>query len=157
MRETRGLEINAVEDVVLTEPAAMHALADPFRLALHDELRRHGPSTIEQLAPLLREAPNVIREHLEQLELAGLVDRRNETTWEDVGENLIEPFLTREAGEVPHEAAHVRLLSYFMPEGTPARSRRFHTALARTSHAEPLREADAVAAVAIDTAHEPYA
>jgi DNA-binding transcriptional ArsR family regulator len=193
MDEHTRADVNAVGDVVLTDPAAMRALADPFRLALHDQLRRRGPATVEQLAGRLRKQPRAVREHLEQMERAGLVQCRTrepqaETTWEAVGkgfvfeipadpigqaaarelsramflhyadvprrwaneveprlevdwaraagllnarllvtadelnelqaalERLIEPFLTRQADEGPGGAAHVRLLSYFMPE-----------------------------------------
>ena len=38
-------ELNAVGDLVLTDPAAMEALADPARLELLDDLRRAGPVT----------------------------------------------------------------------------------------------------------------
>ena len=47
-------ELNAVGDLVLTEPAAMEALADPARLELLDDLRRAGPGTISGLAARLR-------------------------------------------------------------------------------------------------------
>lgn len=185
--------VNAVGDLVLTDPEAMHALADPVRLALHDELQRHGPATIDELAQRAGERPEIVRECLAMMERVGLVERRqqeraHETTWVAIGkgfvfeipeepvgqaaaralsrtmivhyanlprrwavddepelelewaraagllnarllvtpeelreiqqelERVIAPFLPREPDEVPAEAAHVRLLSYFMPE-----------------------------------------
>jgi DNA-binding transcriptional ArsR family regulator len=200
MEEPTRADVNAVGDVVLTDPAALRALADPFRLALHDQLRRQGPAAVEQLAGRLREQPSAVREHLEQLERAGLVQGRTrepqaETTWEAVGkgfvfeipadpigqaaarelsramflhyadvprrwandveprlevdwaraagllnarllvtadelnelqaalERLLEPLLARQADQAPNDAAHVRLLSYFMPGESDDESR----------------------------------
>jgi hypothetical protein len=42
--------VNAVGDVVLTDPEAMRALAVPGRLELLDRLRREGPATADELA-----------------------------------------------------------------------------------------------------------
>jgi DNA-binding transcriptional ArsR family regulator len=179
------VDVNAVGDLVLTDPRAMQILADPFALALHDRLRREGPATIEELK-LLGEQ-EAIETHLKEMEEVGLVERPDETTWAALGkgfvfelpddpagqeaaralsrtmllkyadlpgtwakevepqlelewaraagllnarllvtpdelrqiqeafEQAIEPFLSR--AEAPDGAAHVRLLSYFMPEG----------------------------------------
>ena len=62
--------VNAVGDVVLTDPRAMRALADPSRLALLDRLRRDGPATAEELSAPERQ--------LEELETFGLVERDGE-------------------------------------------------------------------------------
>ena len=76
-------ELNAVGDVVLTDPAAMRALAP--RLALHDGLRRASAATTGELAQLLgSDASDVLRD-LEALEEVGLVERRAETGWVAVG------------------------------------------------------------------------
>jgi DNA-binding transcriptional ArsR family regulator len=79
-------ELNAVGDVVLTDPAAMRALAS--RLALHDELRRAGMATAEELAPLLGSDPEVVLRDLRALEEAGLAERRDESSWAVVGRGV---------------------------------------------------------------------
>ena len=190
--------LNAVGDLILTDPQAMDALADPVRLSLLDELRRHGPATIEELAQRAGERPEIVCKCLAMMERVGLVERRalersQGTTWAAIGkgfvfevpeqpvgqaaaralsrtmivhyadlprrwavddepelelewtraagllnarllvtpeelrdlqhqlERVIAPFLTREPNEVPADAAHVRLLTYFLPEA-PLRS-----------------------------------
>jgi DNA-binding transcriptional ArsR family regulator len=45
--------VNAVGDLVLTEPRALRALADPARLRIFDTLRRDGPLTARFLAAAL--------------------------------------------------------------------------------------------------------
>ena len=50
------MEVNAVGDLVLADPESMRAIADPFRLALLDRLRRGGPATDAELASVIREA-----------------------------------------------------------------------------------------------------
>jgi hypothetical protein len=171
-------EVNSVGDLVLTDPDAMRALADPARLALLDRLRREGPAATAELGD--------VWEHLEELERFGFVTRDGDE-WSPVGkgfvfeipddpegqaagrelskamlmhyldlprqwvvnaepelelewvraagllnarvaltseelrelqeglERLLEPFLTRDSGDVPAEARQVRILSYFLP------------------------------------------
>jgi DNA-binding transcriptional ArsR family regulator len=177
--------VNRVGDLVITDPEAMRALADPFRLALLDRLRREGPATEAELSSSLQEAE--VETHLRELETFGLVSRAEER-WQAVGkgfafeipedgdgqaaarglstvmmrryadlprrwvedsesslelewvraagllnaratvtpeelrgiqeglEQLLEPFLSREADDTPAEARQVRILSYFLPE-----------------------------------------
>jgi DNA-binding transcriptional ArsR family regulator len=87
-------ELNAVGDVVLSDPRAMLALADPSRLALHDALRRRGPSTVSELASLLDSPPRAVTGHLEALEEVQLVERSRsdvgseQTTWAAVGKGI---------------------------------------------------------------------
>lgn len=173
-------DVNPVGDLVLSEPEAMRALADPARLALLDRLRRQGPSTaielgdaatIEDLRELehfglvergdgdrwsavakgfVFEIPNdpegeaagrqlskamllhyadLPRQwvaddepelELEWVRAAGLLNARVEVTSEELRhlqeglERLLEPFITRESGDVPAEARRVRILSYFL-------------------------------------------
>ena len=79
-------ELNAVGDVVLTDPAAMRALAP--RLALHDGLRRARAATAGELAQLLgSDASDVLRD-LEALEEVGLVERRANSRWGVVGKGV---------------------------------------------------------------------
>jgi DNA-binding transcriptional ArsR family regulator len=172
-------DVNSVGDLVLTEPGAMRALADPVRLALLDRLRRQGPATPAELGDA--------SSHLRELERFGLVERSDGDRWSAVGkgfvfeipddpegeaagralskamlmhyldvpkrwavddepelelewvraagllnarvavtseelrnlqeglEQLLEPFITREPGDVPAGARPVRILSYFLP------------------------------------------
>jgi hypothetical protein len=173
-------EVNAVGDLMLTDPQAMRALADPVRLRLLDRLRRQGPATAVALSAseddlrelerfgfvsqgedgrweavakgLLFEIPedpegqaaarqlaNVmllqyadepgrwVAEVEAQLELdwvraAGLLNARVALTPDELRgiqeglERLLEPFLTRDAGDLPPEARRVRVLGYFLPE-----------------------------------------
>jgi len=176
-------ELNAVGDLVLTEPEAMVALADPVRLALLDRMRREGPVTAAEL-----EVPGA-EEHLRALERHGFVEREGER-WRAVGrgvffeipddpegqaaarrlsnvmllhyldlprrwidereptldvdwaraaglfnarlaitadelravqeelERMLEPYLNRASGDAPAGAAPVRVLGYFLPEGS---------------------------------------
>lgn len=82
---------NRLEDVELTDPKAMRALAHPVRLAILDRLRHHGPSTATELAPEVGATPSVTSWHLRHLASFGLVrdaepgpDRR-QRRWETVG------------------------------------------------------------------------
>lgn len=108
-------ELNAVGDVVLTEPRAMRALADASRLALHGALHRHGPASVDDLAALLDTQPGEIREQLETLEDAGLVERSEPASgtehaeWAAVGKGIF--------FEIPEDAegqAAARALSNVM-------------------------------------------
>ena len=49
------MTLNEVGDVVLDEPRAMRALADPSRLELLERLRREGPATPDELGANERE------------------------------------------------------------------------------------------------------
>jgi DNA-binding transcriptional ArsR family regulator len=154
-----GPEINAVGDLVLTDPEAMRALAHPIRLALLDHLQREGPATAGELAAELEVPAPPIQEHLRELETFGLVQPAEEDdSWSAVTkglvfeipddpegqaewvraagvinsrvtltpdelrglqeglEGLLEPFITREADDIPFGATRVRILGYFLPE-----------------------------------------
>ena len=85
--------LNAVGDLVLTDPRAMRALADASRLALHDALGRRGPATADELASLLDAEPSRIVEDLELLEDVGLVERQatgsgDAATWATIGKGI---------------------------------------------------------------------
>lgn len=77
--------LNAVGDLVLSDPGEMRALADPLRLTLFDLVRRQGPATSRALAEHMNEDPASIDDHLRVLESVGLVDEagtdRGEVRW----------------------------------------------------------------------------
>jgi Helix-turn-helix domain len=60
--------LNAVGDLVLTDPGALRALADPLRLTLFDLVRREGPATSRTLAQRVDRDEASIDEHLRELE-----------------------------------------------------------------------------------------
>jgi len=191
--------VSSVGDLVLTDPQALRALADPFRLALLERLQRHSPATDAELSSTMQASRSSIQEHLHELERFGLITRRDvaadaeERRWCAVAkgiffeiptdpegqaaarqlsnamflrsvdlprrwvadaepelelewvraaglfnarvmvtpdelrsiqeglERLLEPFTTRKSDDIPAAAAHVRILSYFMPEAAPAK------------------------------------
>jgi DNA-binding transcriptional ArsR family regulator len=92
--EDATMELNAVGDVILTDPRAMRALADGSRLALQDALRRRGTATVGDLAALLDLEPREIVQHLEALEEVGLVEchergvEKEQTTWAAIGKGI---------------------------------------------------------------------
>ena len=67
------VEVNDVGDMVLTEAAAMRALADPVRLALMDRLTRHGTATVAELAAHAGIDAEPTHAHVERLVEVGLV------------------------------------------------------------------------------------
>jgi DNA-binding transcriptional ArsR family regulator len=64
--------VNAVGDLVLTEPRALRALADPARLRIFDTLRRDGPLTARFLAAALGVDATTIEAALAEFEVCGL-------------------------------------------------------------------------------------
>ncbi|GAA1253136.1 helix-turn-helix domain-containing protein [Kitasatospora nipponensis] len=82
---------NLLNDVEITDPQTMRALAHPVRLAILEQLQRHGPATATRLAPVVGATPTVTSWHLRHLAGFGLVrdaepgpDRR-QRRWEAVG------------------------------------------------------------------------
>lgn len=77
--------LNAVGDLVLSDPRELRALADPLRLTLCDLVRRQGPATATALARQTNEDPSSIDGHLRVLESVGLVEEagndRGEVRW----------------------------------------------------------------------------
>jgi predicted transcriptional regulator len=66
--------LNAVGDLVLTDPDELRALADPQRLTLFDVVRREGPATSSTLAERVDRDAAWIDENLRVLETLGLVE-----------------------------------------------------------------------------------
>ncbi len=64
---------NPFGDLELTDPKAMRALAHPVRLAILEQLQRHGPATATGLSATVDASPSVISWHLRHLAGFGLV------------------------------------------------------------------------------------
>ena len=67
--------LNAVGDLILTDPRELHTLADPLRLTLFDLVRRHGPATSAELARRTKQDRASVEGHLRELESVGLVEQ----------------------------------------------------------------------------------
>lgn len=68
-REERGI----FNDLIVTDPKMMRALAHPARLAIMDILRREGPASATELAPRVGVSPSAASWHLRHLAGFGLV------------------------------------------------------------------------------------
>lgn len=77
--------LNAVGDLVVTDPRALRALADPSRLQLFQLVQRLGPITCAALAAETGEDKRLLEEQLLELETLGLIDaaadQRSERLW----------------------------------------------------------------------------
>jgi DNA-binding transcriptional ArsR family regulator len=105
------VDVNAVGDLVLTDPRAMQILAEPSSLALHDQLRRHGPARIEELARFGE--PEAIEKQLRELEEVGLVERPDQATWAAVGKGFVFEIPDDPAGqEAARALSRTMLLQY---------------------------------------------
>ncbi len=98
---------NPLGDIELSDPQAMRALAHPVRLAILDQLQRHGPATATQLSPTVGATPSVTSWHLRHLAGFGLVrdsdagpDRR-QRWWEATARG----FRFEASGDAESEAA----------------------------------------------------
>jgi DNA-binding transcriptional ArsR family regulator len=104
-------DVNAVGDLVLTDPEAMRALADPIRLALHDRLRRRGPTTAAELAAHVDATEPAVEEHLRELEAVGLVTSGER--WEAVGKGFVFEIPDEPEGQAAaRELSRVMVLQY---------------------------------------------
>jgi DNA-binding transcriptional ArsR family regulator len=84
--------VNSVRDLVLTDPQAMRALADPIRLTLLDRLRREGPATAADLSAQIQVTASEIQDHLRELETFGIVARpevAEESHWSAVANGFV--------------------------------------------------------------------
>ena len=116
---------NPLDDVEITDPRAMRALAHPVRLAALERLRRHGPSTATELAPHVGATPTVTSWHLRHLAEFGLVrdaepgpDRRTRR-WEAVGRGF--RFAPGPEGEGREAAGALTRLMFRRSADAPAR------------------------------------
>lgn len=64
---------NPFGDFELTDPKIMRALAHPVRLAILEQLQRHGPANATGLSPSVDASPSVVSWHLRHLAGFGLV------------------------------------------------------------------------------------
>ena len=67
-------QLNAVGDIVVSDPHALRALADPVTLRLFDLVRRRGPATASELARAIGEDDESVRVRLTAMETANLID-----------------------------------------------------------------------------------
>jgi len=81
------VEVNEVGDMVLTEAAAMRALADPVRLALMDQLTRRGPATTADLAAQAGISDEAVRDHVERLAEVGPLEPTGDE-WRTFGRGI---------------------------------------------------------------------
>src|SRR5262249_11305309 len=97
--------VNSVGDLVLTDPQALRALADPFRLALLDRLQRDGPATDAALSSTMQATRSSLQEHLHELEQFGLITRRDvaadaaESRWCAIAKGIFFEILTDTEGQ----------------------------------------------------------
>ena len=77
--------LNAVGDLVLSDPREFRALADPMRLTLFDQIRREGPVTSAALSEQIGLDLESVGSQLGELESTGLIERerseRGELCW----------------------------------------------------------------------------
>jgi hypothetical protein len=98
-------DVNPVGDLVLTDPQAMRALADPLRLALLDRLRRKGRATAAELA--------ASEDHLRELERYGFVSEHEDGRWEATAKGLVFEIPEDPEGQAAaRQLANVMLLNY---------------------------------------------
>lgn len=108
------VEVNDVGDMVLTEAAALRALADPVRLALVDRLTRGGTATVAELAEHLGLESGDTQGHVEALAEAGLLVADGDG-WRTVGRGVF--FEIPESGPedvqlAARELSNAMLLNY---------------------------------------------
>ncbi|TCO12839.1 helix-turn-helix protein [Kribbella steppae] len=107
------VEVNEVGDMVLTEAAAMRALADPVRLALMDRLTRHGTATTAELAAHAGIEAEAASGHVEKLVEVGLVLSDGDG-WRALGRGIyfeVPESGTKEVQVAARELANAMLLS----------------------------------------------
>jgi DNA-binding transcriptional ArsR family regulator len=103
-------QVNSVGDLVLTDPHAMRALAQPGRLALLDRLRREGPATAAELTTSLQ--AGAVETHLEELGRFGLATSR-EGRWEAVAKGFVFEIPDDPEGQAAaRQLSNVMMLSY---------------------------------------------
>lgn len=106
-------EVNPVGDLVLTDPQAMRALADPFRLTVVDRLRRQGPATAAELSSSLDTPQSSLEAHLRDLERFGFVMQGEDARWVAVAKGLVFEIPEDPEGQAAgRRLANVMLLNY---------------------------------------------
>jgi len=70
----------SAETLIISDPRAVRAMANPLRMVAVDELyRRQGPATATELAELVGLSPSAMSYHLRAVEATGLI-RRGESS-----------------------------------------------------------------------------
>lgn len=106
-------EVNPVGDLVLSDPQAMRALADPFRLTLVDRLRRQGPADAAELSSSLDTPQSSLEEHLRDLGRFGFVSQDEDGRWEAVAKGIVFEIPEDPEGQAAaRQLANVMLLNY---------------------------------------------
>ena len=104
--------MNAVGDLVLTEPRALLALAAPGRLRVFDMLRREGPLSRAALAAALDEDATTVKAALEEFESCGLASAE-EGDWRAAGRGFVfEMADDTEGQEAARQLANAVFLQY---------------------------------------------
>lgn len=96
-------------DLVLSDPEALRAVAQPERYALLTHMQRHGRATVVELATQLDSDDTTMRAHLDVLAGHGMVRRATdqpEPAWEAVATGLLV-----EMPDDPESQAVARLLT----------------------------------------------
>ena len=79
--------VNELGDLEITDPRAMRALAHPVRLAIFEQLQRHGPATVGELAASTGVTASTTGRHLRQLAEHGLIAKRDRA-WKAVAAGI---------------------------------------------------------------------
>ena len=83
------------EDVRVTDPRAMRALAHPTRVAILDHLYLHGPATATECAVAVHESPSSCSFHLRTLARWGFIEslpaRGRERPWRPIARTIRGP------------------------------------------------------------------
>lgn len=104
--------VNAVGDLVLTEPRALLALADPTRLRIFDTLRRDAPLSPAALAAALDEDRAAVDAALAEFEACGLAIAED-GKWRTAGRGFVfEMPDDPEGQEAARQLANAVLLQY---------------------------------------------
>ncbi len=108
------VEVNDVGDMVVTDAAALRALADPVRLRLMDRLTRGGTATLAELAEVAGIDAETARRDVEGLMEVGLVVSEGDG-WRAVGRGIY--FEIPESGSedvqrAARELSNAMLLNY---------------------------------------------
>jgi hypothetical protein len=104
--------VNAVGDLVLTEPRALRALAAPFRLRLFDLLRREGPLSPAAVSAALGESATTVEAALEEFRTCGLAVIEN-GEWRAEGRGFVFEIPDDPEGqEAARQLANAVLLQY---------------------------------------------
>jgi DNA-binding transcriptional ArsR family regulator len=105
-------DVNAMGDIVLTEPRALLALAAPVRLRIFDTLRRDGPLSLSALSSALDEDETAVEAALEEFEACGIAVAEDRE-WRATGSGFVFELPDDPEGqEAARQLANAVLLQY---------------------------------------------